>query len=130
MKNTSRAYRQSKPRWPRAPGCWSAAGGSGTGPFATGVKNFASNLDAPGDVLNDLLQLRVGDDDRPALSMELEIARELGYRALEGFALNNLGECRLLVGEINEAAATLEEEFRIRSAAPAAIASKPSAPPR
>jgi phospholipid-binding lipoprotein MlaA len=36
------------------------AGGSGTGPFATGVKNFASNLDAPGDVLNDLLQLRVG----------------------------------------------------------------------
>jgi phospholipid-binding lipoprotein MlaA len=34
--------------------------GSGRGPVAMGIKHFADNLDGPGDVVNDLLQLRVG----------------------------------------------------------------------
>jgi phospholipid-binding lipoprotein MlaA len=34
--------------------------GDGRGPIATGVKHFADNLDVPGDVVNDVLQLRLG----------------------------------------------------------------------
>lgn len=36
-------------------------GGSGRGPVGQGLKNFVENLDAPRDVVNDLLQLRLGE---------------------------------------------------------------------
>jgi phospholipid-binding lipoprotein MlaA len=34
--------------------------GDGRGTVATGIKHFADNLDVPGDVVNDVLQLRLG----------------------------------------------------------------------
>lgn len=37
-----------------------SAVGDGRGPIMTGVKHFADNADAPADVLNNLLQLRIG----------------------------------------------------------------------
>ncbi|GLS85257.1 hypothetical protein GCM10010873_02300 [Cypionkella aquatica] len=36
-----------------------SAAGSGRGPILTGVHNFASNLDTPGDIVNNVLQLRL-----------------------------------------------------------------------
>ena len=35
-------------------------GGDGRGPLQTGIKHVADNLDAPGDVVNNILQLRLG----------------------------------------------------------------------
>jgi phospholipid-binding lipoprotein MlaA len=35
-------------------------GGTGRGPVATGLNNFVDNLDTPRDVVNDILQLRIG----------------------------------------------------------------------
>ena len=37
-----------------------AIGGTGRGPVASGLKHFVDNLDTPRDVVNDLLQLRIG----------------------------------------------------------------------
>lgn len=37
----------------------SGVAGSGRGPILTGVHNFAANLDTPGDIVNNVLQLRL-----------------------------------------------------------------------
>lgn len=38
-----------------------SSGSDGRGPLMTGVKHFADNLDVPGDVVNNVLQLRLGE---------------------------------------------------------------------
>lgn len=38
-----------------------SSGGDGRGPVMTGVRHFADNLDVPGDVVNNVLQFRLGE---------------------------------------------------------------------
>jgi phospholipid-binding lipoprotein MlaA len=58
-----------------------ASGGgenSGRGVFATGVSHFADNLDAPGDVVNNLLQLRLGQAAQNSLRFVVNTTIGLG----------------------------------------------------
>ena len=52
--------------------------GMGTGPISTGISNFADNLGTPGDVVNSLLQVRVGRATHNTLRFAINTVIGLG----------------------------------------------------
>lgn len=52
--------------------------GAGNGPISTGIGNFADNLGTPGDVVNNVLQLRLGRATHNTLRFTLNTVAGLG----------------------------------------------------